>query len=199
MANRAPDPKDPADCQGQRRRDQAERPSRSRKRISARNPPSLHADAKRDYLITYLADIMLVAKAAESKKIADTPEFQNRLTHLRNKLLAELMLQAETKAAVTDAAMRKVYDEATKGMGTEQEVRARHILIRVVDQSDEKASKEAEDKIKAIIERLNKGEDFVKLASELTEDPSGKQNGGDLDYFTKETDGSGILLRRLPA
>ena len=150
------------------------------------NPPALSPDSKRDYLITYLADIMLVAKAAEGKKIAETPEFQNRLMHLRNKLLAELMLQAETKAAVTDAAMRKVYDDATKGMGTEQEVRARHILIRVADQTDEKASKEAEDKIKAIIERLNKGEDFAKLASELTEDPSGKQNGGDLDYFTKE-------------
>lgn len=150
------------------------------------NPPSLSPDSKRDYLITYLADIMLVAKAAEGKKIAETPEFQNRLTHLRNKLLAELMLQAETKAAVTDAAMRKVYDDATKGMASEQEVRARHILIRVADQTDEKASKEAEGKIKAIIDRINKGEDFAKLASELTEDPSGKQNGGDLDYFTKE-------------
>ena len=150
------------------------------------NPPALSPESKRDYLITYLADIMLVAKAAETKKISESAEFQNRLTHLRNKLLAELMLQAETKAAVTDSAMRKVYEDATKGMGSEQEVRARHILIRVVDPSDEKASKEAEDKIKAIIERLNKGEDFAKLAIELTEDPSGKQNGGDLDYFTKE-------------
>jgi peptidyl-prolyl cis-trans isomerase C len=150
------------------------------------NPPALSPESKRDYLITYLVDIMLVAKAAEAKKISESAEYQNRLTHLRNKLLAELMLQAETKAAVTDAAMRKVYDDATKGMGSEQEVRARHILIRVVDPSDEKASKEAEDKIKAIIVRLNKGEDFATVANELTEDPSGKQNGGDLDYFTKE-------------
>jgi peptidyl-prolyl cis-trans isomerase C len=150
------------------------------------NPPALTAEAKRDYLITYLTDIILVAKVAEGKKISDNIEYQRRLMHLRNKLLAEFMLEAETKAAVTDAAMHKVYDEATKGMGDEQEVRARHILIRVIDQNDEKMSKEAEDKIKSIIGRLNKGEDFVKLADELTEDPSGKQNGGDLDYFTKE-------------
>lgn len=150
------------------------------------NPPALTPDAKRDYLVQYLSDIMLVAKAAEEKKIGDTADFQRRMQHTRNKLLAEQMLQAETKAAVTDAAMRKVYEDATKGMGDEQEVRARHILIRVMDQNDEKASKEAEDKIKAIIERLKKGEDFAKLASELTEDPSGKQNGGDLDYFTKD-------------
>jgi peptidyl-prolyl cis-trans isomerase C len=150
------------------------------------NPPALSPDAKRDYLVQYLADIMLVAKAGDAKKLGDGADFQRRLAHMRNKLLAESMLQAEIKSAVTDAAMRKVYEDATKGMGDEQEVRARHILIRVVDPADEKASKEAEEKIKGIIERINKGEDFAKLASELTEDPSGKQNGGDLDYFTKE-------------
>jgi peptidyl-prolyl cis-trans isomerase C len=82
--------------------------------------------------------------------------------------------------------MRKVYDDAVKGMGDEVEVRARHILIRVANPADEKANKEAENKIKALIDRINKGEDFVTLANEFTEDPSGKQNGGDLDYFTKD-------------
>ena len=36
------------------------------------------------------------------------------------------------------------------------------------------------------IARLAKGEDFAKIANELTEDPSGKTNGGDLGYFAKE-------------
>ena len=81
--------------------------------------------------------------------------------------------------------MHKVYDEAVKQMGQEQEVHARHILIRAAA-GDEKASKAAEDKIKAIIARLKKGEDFEKVAKEVTEDPSGKANGGDLGYFSKE-------------
>jgi peptidyl-prolyl cis-trans isomerase C len=89
------------------------------------------------------------------------------------------------KEALTDAAMKKVYDDAVKQLPEEQEVHARHILIRA-DAKDEKASKAAEDKIKAIIVRLNKGEDFAKVAGELTEDPSGKANGGDLGFFTKE-------------
>ena len=62
---------------------------------------------------------------------------------------------------------------------------ARHILIRAAP-GDDKASKDAEDKIKAIIVRLKKGEDFTKVASDVTEDPSGKANGGDLGYFSKE-------------
>ena len=37
-----------------------------------------------------------------------------------------------------------------------------------------------------MIARLKKGEDFAKIATELTEDPSGKANGGDLGYFTKD-------------
>jgi peptidyl-prolyl cis-trans isomerase C len=64
-------------------------------------------------------------------------------------------------------------------------VHARHILFRA-EAGDEKASKAAEDKIKAVIVRLQKGEDFAKVAGEVTEDPSGKANGGDLGYFGKE-------------
>ncbi len=149
--------------------------------------PALAADAKREYLIAYLSDIILVAKAAESKKLGETVDFQRRLRFTRHKLLAEARLQDEIKSAVTEEAMRSVYNEAVKGMSTnEEEVRARHILIRVIDPKDEKASKEAENKIRALIERLKKGEDFAALANEFTEDPSGKQNGGDLDYFTKD-------------
>ena len=37
-----------------------------------------------------------------------------------------------------------------------------------------------------MIARLKKGEDFAKVAGEVTEDPSGKANGGDLGYFTKD-------------
>jgi peptidyl-prolyl cis-trans isomerase C len=141
---------------------------------------------KRDYLVNYLTDLLLVAKAAEAKKIPDTAEFKQRLTFLRNKALMETVLGQESKSALTEPALRKIYDDATKNSNTEQEVRARHILFRVADPNDQAASKAAEDKVKNTIERIKKGEDFAKLASALTEDPSGKQDGGDLGYFTKD-------------
>ena len=147
--------------------------------------PPMSPDAKKDYLVQFMADMILVAKAAEAKKMADTPEFKRRIAFARDKLLMGELLQSVGKAALTDEAMHKVYDDAIKQLGEQQEVRARHILIRAAP-GDEKASKEAEDKIKAIIVRLKKGEDFEKLAKELTEDPSGKANGGDLGYFTKD-------------
>ena len=142
-------------------------------------------DAKKDYLVQFVADMILVSKAAEDKKMADTPVFKQRLAFARNKLLMEELLQSTGKAALTDEAMHKVYDDAVKQMGEQQEVHARHILIRAAA-GDDKASAAAKAKIEAIIARLKKGEDFEKVAKEVTEDPSGKANGGDLGYFTKE-------------
>jgi peptidyl-prolyl cis-trans isomerase C len=147
--------------------------------------PPMSPEAKQDYLVQFIADMILVAKAAEDKKIGDTVEFKKHLDFARKKLLMSDLLQVTAKEALTDDAMHKVYDEAVKQMGQEQEVHARHILIRVAA-GDENASKAAEDKIKAIIARLKKGEDFEKVAKEVTEDPSGKANGGDLGYFSKE-------------
>jgi len=153
--------------------------------LEAGQIPPMSEDAKKDYLVQFMADMILVTKAAEAKKIDDQPAFKRRLEFARKKLLMEDLLQSVAKDAQTDAAMQKVYDEAVGKLPEEQEVHARHVLFRAAA-GDEKAAKEAEAKAKAVIARLNKGEDFAKIASELTEDPSGKANGGDLGYFAKE-------------
>ncbi len=137
------------------------------------NLPPMAPEGKRDYLVNYVSDMLLVAKAAEDKKITDDADFKRRLAYMRNKLLMETMLHAEAKAAVTDAAMHKVYDDATKQMAGEQEVRARHILV------------ETEDEAKTILVELKKGTDFGELAKQKSKDP-GAVEGGDLGYFTKD-------------
>ncbi|HEU5017941.1 MAG TPA: peptidylprolyl isomerase [Pseudolabrys sp.] len=147
--------------------------------------PPMSEAAKKDYLVQFMSDLLLVSQAAEAKKIGEKPEFKARLAFERKKLLMADLLDQVGKEAVTDDALHKVYDEAVKQMGQQEEVHARHILIRVKP-GDEKASEEAKKKIEAVIARLNKGEDFAKVADEVTEDPSGKKNGGDLGYFTKE-------------
>jgi peptidyl-prolyl cis-trans isomerase C len=151
-----------------------------------RDMPVSDEAGKRDYLVNYLTDLILIAKAAEAKKIPDTPEFKQRLAFARNKALMEVVLAQESKAAVTEPALRTIYEDATKQMGGQQEVHARHILFRVNDPNDKAASKAAEDKVKSTIERIKKGEDFATLAKALTEDPSGKQDGGDLGFFSRE-------------
>lgn len=138
------------------------------------NLPPLQPEAKRDYLIAYVSDMMLVAKAAEDKKLADTEDFKRKLALARSKLLMEALLQNEAKTAVTDAALRKVYDDAIKQIGEEKEVKARHILV------------ETEDDAKTILASLKTGGNFDAIAKEKSKDPGSKENGGDLGYFSKD-------------
>ena len=150
------------------------------------NMPQGNEQAQRDYLVGFVTNMIILAQAAQEKRLQDDPDFKKRAEFVRNKVLMETLLQSEAKKAITDEALHAVYDDAVKQMSNEEEVHARHILFRVADWKDEKAAKEAEDKAKAVVERLKKGEDFTKLANELTEDPSGRKDGGDLGYFTKD-------------
>ena len=137
------------------------------------NIPAMPPDQKRDYLINYLVDVVVLSQAAEQQKLADRPEVKHRLTFDRNRLLMEALLQDTGKAALSDAAEHQVYDEAIKQVKGEEEVHARHILVPT------------EDEAKAILAQLKGGADFATLAKEKSKDP-GASEGGDLGYFTKD-------------
>jgi peptidyl-prolyl cis-trans isomerase C len=137
------------------------------------NMPAMPPEQKREYLITYISDVILLSQAAQQQKLGDRDDVKHRIEFERNKVLMESLLQDVGQAALTDEAMHKVYDEAVKSMGNEQEVHARHILVAT------------EDEAKAIEAELKKGADFAALAKEKSKDP-GAAEGGDLGYFTKD-------------
>src|SRR5262245_21189407 len=128
---------------------------------------------RRENLISFLVDMKIVAKAAEDKKVGDNADFKKKLAFARDRLLMDSILNTEGKAAVTDDAMKKVYEDATKQVSGEQEVHARPILVPT------------EEEAKAIVEELKKGADFAELAKKKSKDP-GAADGGDLGFFTKE-------------
>jgi peptidyl-prolyl cis-trans isomerase C len=65
-----------------------------------------------------------------------------------------------------------VDDEAAAKQKPEEEISARHILVPT------------EDEAKAALKRVKGGEDFAKVADEVSKDPGSK--GGDLGWFTKD-------------
>lgn len=86
--------------------------------------------------------------------------------NIERELLAEKAATDGVK--VSEEEVKKEFEEKYK-----DEIKASHILVK-----DEKTAKEVK-------ERLGKGEDFAKLASHYSIDPSSKDNGGDVGYFTK--------------
>src|SRR6201987_1953727 len=128
---------------------------------------------KDENVLAFLIDMKIVAKAAEDKKVADGDDFKKRMAFARNRLLMDSLLASEGKAATTDEAMKKVYEDASKQISGEQEVHARHILV------------ETEDEAKAVEDELKKGADFAELAKKKSKDP-GSADGGDLGFFTKD-------------
>ena len=141
--------------------------------VGASLPQDATPEARRNYLITHLIDMILLSRAAEEQGLSGSDDFKRRFAAMRTKLLAGLMLRQMAQRNVSEQAMHKVYDDAVKQMGDEQEVRARHILV------------ESEDQAKAILADLKKGADFTELAKQKSKDPAAA-DGGDLGYFTKD-------------
>jgi peptidyl-prolyl cis-trans isomerase C len=100
---------------------------------------------------------------------------------------AGAVLERELKIEVTDAEVKKFYDENPAKFEQPEMVRASHILIGTRDQAtggeltdDQKKAKLklAED----IRKRVLAGEDFAKLAKEYSDDPGSKDNGGEYTF-----------------
>ena len=76
---------------------------------------------------------------------------------------------------------QQYYDTHGSEFTSEEQIRAKHILIKAKS-SDEEAK--ALEKIKALAERAKK-EDFGQLALEASEDEGSKEKKGDLGYFSR--------------
>jgi peptidyl-prolyl cis-trans isomerase C len=135
-------------------------------------PDQLQGPQREQYVLTYLIDLNLVANKAASDKLDQTPDFAREMAYYREKALMQGLLSKVGQDAVTDSAVKQAYDTAAKAQKPELEIHARHILA---------PTKEAAE---AALKRVQGGEDFGKVADELSKDPG--NNGGDLGWFTKD-------------
>ncbi len=84
---------------------------------------------------------------------------------------------------VDDAEIKAAYDKRKAEFAEPEQRKARHILIKVAKGSSESVYKIARKKIESIQARLKAGEDFAKLAKEVSEDASTASKGGELGWF----------------
>jgi len=107
---------------------------------------------------------------------------------IRKSLQAQHWVDAQMKGKidVADADAEAFYKANPEKFEMPERVRASHILIRVPADAKPEEVIAKQKAAQAVLERLKKGEPFEKLAEEVSEDPSAKQNKGDLDFFPKE-------------
>lgn len=117
-------------------------------------------------------DVKLLAGNATAEGLKDDPAYQQRMQFIAERELHNLYFKRHVVDAVTDDEVKARYEKEIAALPKQEEVRARHILVKT------------EDEAKAVIAELDKGKDFVELAKEKSTDPN-KSEGGDLGYFTK--------------
>ncbi|PZR38922.1 MAG: peptidylprolyl isomerase [Azospira oryzae] len=133
--------------------------------------PENFTDVKIQEYLDLFINFKLKVTEATQRGMDTTALFQKEFKSYREELKKPYQAEADDLERLT----KEVYQRLN------EEVKAAHILISVAPDADTTA---AYSKMIAIRNRVLAGENFEKLASELSEDPSAKGNGGSLGYFT---------------
>lgn len=117
-------------------------------------------------------DVKLLAANATAAGLQDDPEYQRRMAFIAERELHNAFFKKNVVDAVTEDEVKARYDQEVAALPKQEEVRARHILVKT------------EEEAKQIITDLDGGKDFIEIAKEKSTDPN-KTEGGDLGYFSK--------------
>lgn len=125
-------------------------------------------------LLEQVVNARLVTAAGYKDKLEATPEVKERLKAAEERFVQEAWLKKTIDAKMTDAMVKKKYEEWLKQNPPQDEVRARHILVATKEEAQE------------ILKKLQGGAKFEELAKAQTIDTAAAESEGDLGYFTAE-------------
>jgi peptidyl-prolyl cis-trans isomerase D len=84
-----------------------------------------------------------------------------------------------------DTETRALYDQRKDVYDVPEQVRARHVLIQLAPDAPPEAAAAAEAAANQALARLQGGEDFAKVAAEVSNDAGSRAEGGDLGFFRR--------------
>ena len=113
---------------------------------------------------------------AKKKGLAKSEDFKKRMEEFKKITLINMLLEQELKAVqqdVTEKEAREYYDKHKDEFIKPTERRLSQIVVKT------------EDEAKKVYEKIDKGEEFEKIAKELSTDEKTKASGGDIGFFKK--------------
>ncbi|MCF6128198.1 peptidylprolyl isomerase [Flavobacterium sp. AS60] len=145
-------------------------------RIYKKNLDLVKDDSQKDlnqYLELFIGYKLKVNKAYKLG-LENGAQYKNELKSYR----AQLAKNYFNDTKITQELVEEAYNRIQK------EIRASHILILVDENASPEDTLKAYKKIEDISKKAIAGEDFGDLAVQYSEDPSAKENKGDLGYFS---------------
>lgn len=145
-------------------------------RVYNKNLDLVKDDSQKDlnnYLDLFIGYKLKVNKA-NKLGLQEGQAYKNELKSYRNQLSRNYL----TDTKVTQELVDEAYERSKK------EIRAQHILILVDENAAPADTLKAYNKTMDIRKKAMAGEDFGSLAAQFSEDPSAKENKGDLGYFS---------------
>lgn len=130
------------------------------------------AENRRRVLVEYLIEAHLLAQAAEKAQLAASADFEARLKYYRMRALRDAYFESKVRDDISEPQAKALYEDRVKAMPAQQEVHARHILVKTKEEA-EKIGKEVAG-----------GADFAESAKKYSQDAGG-EGGGDLGYFSR--------------
>ena len=127
---------------------------------------------RRRVLVEYLIEAHLFADEANKGQLTTGKDFEDRLAYYKLRAMRDAFYEKKVRGGVSEAQARAAYDEQIGKLKPEQEVHARHILVKT------------EDEAKDLVKQLKAGADFKELAQKSS-DGGSAHSGGDLGYFAR--------------
>ena len=124
-------------------------------------------------LVKRAVNHVLLLDAAEAEGLRNNAELEAEVEEFRENKMREYLLLNQLEKDVTEEALRAAYARFLVNNPAEQEIRARHILLKT------------EEDAKAVIAELQGGADFAEVAKAKSQGPSAP-TGGDLGFFSAE-------------
>lgn len=156
-------------------------------KINPRIAAQLASPAGKKRILDNLVEQELLYQEAVKKGINRDPEVRAKAELYRRVIVAQSLLEKELEASA-----KKFYEENPNEF---EKLKLSQILIRYQNPKDKRkgkrkmklrSEKEALKLANKALDRINKGEDFAKVAKELSDDAATKQRGGDLGEVSKD-------------
>ncbi|MGE0614326.1 MAG: peptidylprolyl isomerase [Bacteriovoracia bacterium] len=128
----------------------------------------------RNQVLQNLIDQELLSQEGRKQGLEKTEEFKEAMDAFSKQYIANMLVQKQLGPKMSEGAAKDFYKDNKNNYSTAQ-VHAQHILVKTEEEAR-----------KVMQQTKQKDTDFQELAEKISQDPSAKNNRGDLGYFTRD-------------